>query len=130
MGQKNNQIKNENLIYIKLGYQEALQSKKDVLLSEMEILKISKIIKKYHFLRLKELKLKLKLSKRIKETNMNIKRLQANLPKIKLPEILRKDSEEEDNLEEEIEKTKEMQYDENLELQLKQIQEKLNSLQK
>lgn len=126
MNQKNNQIKNENLIYVKLDYQEAIQSKKDVLLSEMGILKISKIIKRHHFLRLKESNLKLKLSKRIKEINMNIRKLQANLPKIKIPEILKKDSEEIGN----IEKTKEIQYDKSLELQLQQIQDKLNSLQR
>lgn len=126
MNQKDNQIKNENLIYVKLDYQEAIQSKKDVLLSEMGILKISKIIKRHHFFRLKESNLKLKLSKRIKEINMNIRKLQANLPKIKIPEILKKDSEEIGN----IEKTKEIQYDKSLELQLQQIQDKLNSLQR
>ena len=40
-------MKNENLIHVKLEYGEALQSKKDVLSSEMNLLRIAGIIKKY-----------------------------------------------------------------------------------
>lgn len=128
MNQKNKSIGSENLIHIKLEYEEALQSKKDILSSEMGLLKIAKIIKRYHFLRTKELKNKLKLHKKIKETKSNIRKLQIILPKLKIPEILRKDDQEIGEIENKKDETKEKQDDESLELQLQEIRDKLKSL--
>ena len=54
-------MKEENLINVKLEYGEALQSKKDILTSEMNLLRIAKALKNYHILRTKELKSKSKL---------------------------------------------------------------------
>ena len=112
-------MKNENLIHVKFEYEEALQSKKEVLSSEMTLLKIAKIIKEYRFLRLEELKLKLKLHRRMKETITNMRKLQTILPTL---EILKKD---EDN--KKVDKIKKTQYD-GLEYQLQEIQDKLKSL--
>ena len=120
-------MKNENLIHVKLEYGEALQSKRDTLSSEMNLLRIAKMIKKYRLLRLEELKIKLKLHRKIKEIITNIKKIQTTLPILKIPEILKKDKEieEPDKL-----PIKEKQYDESLESQLQEIQDKLNLLQK
>ncbi len=118
-------MKNENLIHVKLEYGEALQSKKDILLSEMNLLKITRIIKEYRLLRLEELKIKLKLYREIKETLTNIRKMQTALPKLEIPEILKKDKEieEPDKL-----PIREKVYDEGIESQLQEIQEKLKSI--
>ncbi len=123
-------IKNENLIHVKLEHGEAIQSKKDILSSEMNLLRILQIIKKYHWLRSEELQLKLKLNKRIKNMVANIKKLQKILPELQIPSILKKGYNEikTENIEIDIPKTEESAYDKNLELQLFEIQEKLKSI--
>jgi hypothetical protein len=122
-------MKDKNLIHIKFGYEEALQSKRDILYSEMNLIKISRIIKNYHSLRLEELKIKLNLHNKIKEINTYIKNLQTFFPHLKFPEILKKDEdiEEVDNSKRKI---KERPHDESIEFQLQEIQGKLKSLQK
>ena len=120
-------MKNENLIHVKLEYEEALQSKKDILSSEMNLIKIMKVIRQYRFLRLKELKTKSKLHQRIKEVIANIKKTQTTLPKLKIPEILQKGKVIEAPKELEI---KETPHNKDLESQLRDIQEKLSSLQR
>lgn len=124
--------KNQNLIHIKLDYQEAVNSKRDVLSSQMAILRILQTIKKYHALRMEELNLKLKLYKKIKELKINIEQLQKTLPALKIPEILNhkeillEDHHEE--VEKKIQKVKESQKDNSIEAQLQEIQNRLNSL--
>lgn len=118
-------MKNENLIHVKLEYEEALQSKRDVLSSEMNLLRIAKTIKNYHLLRTEELKIKSKLYRRIKEVIANIKKMQITLPTLKIPEILKKDKEVEEPKKVQV---KEKQYDDSLESQLQEIQEKLKSI--
>ncbi|GAI84149.1 unnamed protein product, partial [marine sediment metagenome] len=54
-------MSSENLIHVKLEYDEALQSKKDILSSEISLLRIAKAIKKHRLLRSDELKTKAKL---------------------------------------------------------------------
>lgn len=120
-------MKNENLIHVKLEYEEALQSKKEILSSEMNLIKIMKVMKHYRFLRLKELKTKLKLRQKIKEMVADIKKIKTTLPKLKIPEILQKDKTTKKL--EKLEIKKEPYYDKSLESQLKDIQRKLNALQ-
>jgi len=121
-------MKNENLIHVKLEYEEALQSKRDVLSSEMNLIQIIKVMRQYRFLRLKELKTKLKLYQKIKEVITDIKKVQTVLPKLKIPEILQKGKITEEPKRLEIKE--EPYYDKSLESQLKDIQRKLNALQK
>jgi len=123
-------MKNENLIHVKLEYEEALQSKKDILSSEINLIKIMKIIRSYHFLRLKELKIRSKLHRQIKEVITNIKKVQTTLPKLKIPEILQKGKLIETEPTTQKKTIKEPYYDKDLEYQLKDIQEKLKELQK
>jgi len=120
-------MKNENLIYVKFEHDEAIQSKKDILSSEMGLIKIVKIMKRYHLLRMEELKLKLKLYRRLKEINKDVKKLQATLPRVEIPKILKKEGEEEPK---KVEKPQKVQvYEDSLEVQLQEIQNKLKSLQ-
>jgi hypothetical protein len=118
-------MKNENLIHVKLEYDEALQSKREVLSSEMNLLRIAKTIKNYHILRSNELKRKLKLYRKIREIITSIKNIQITLPELKIPEILKKDKEIEEPKKVQV---KERQYDDSLESQLQEIQDKLKSI--
>ena len=111
----------EKLIHVRLEYEDAIQSKKDILSSEMDLLKIIQTIKKYHELRSKEFKLKIKLYRQIKTLLTEIRRLQKNLPELKIPKILKKHETKE------IISKKEIANDD-IESQLREIQEKLNSL--
>ena len=125
---------NENLIHLKFNYDEALNSKKDILYSERSLITIAKIIKNYLSLKAQELNIKLDLHKKLKETVTHIRKLQKLIPDVKIPKILRKDEyEEEENKKEEfrkpINKKKYPVYDSSIESQLQEIQEKLRNLQ-
>ena len=87
---QHNKTNGEKLIHIKLEYKEGIQSKKDLLLSEMNLLKIVKCMKRYHLLREEELKLKLRLYRKLRELNLDMKRTQAILPELQIPRILKK----------------------------------------
>ena len=129
---KKEEVTGENLIHIKLDYNEAIQSKKDVLKSEANLLRVLKIIKRYHPLRMEELKIKTKLHTRVKEIVKNIRKMETTLPKIKIPKILQEahpeEMEEFEEIENRIEKTKVRKYDNSLEGQLEDIQAKLREL--
>ncbi len=75
-------MKNENFIHVKLGYNETIQSKKDILFSQMNLIRILKSIKNYHILRTEELELKTELHVKTKELNAHIRKIQSLLPKI------------------------------------------------
>ncbi len=118
----------ENLIHLKLENREALQLKKDLLSTEMGLLKTAKIIRNYGYFRSEELRLKLILYKKIREVKMNIGRLQKVLPKLKVPEILRKNDEATVPTKQEM--RKKVYRDNSLETQLQEIQNRLNELQR
>jgi len=126
-------MKSENLIHIKLEYSEAVQGKKDVLSSQMGILKIAKILKRYHALRSEELQTKTKLHTKLVEMQTSMRKMQTILPHVKIPEILQQIHEEipeeRERIEHRIARVKEQNYDEELENQLAEIQSKLRSLQ-
>ncbi len=123
-------MKSENLIHIKLEHSEAVQSKRDILSSEMNLIRILRITKKYHSIRDNELDKKLMLLKKIRELKMNIGKLQITLPKVKIPNILKENEEklETKSIKEKVEKSKIKDHDNDLEYQLREIQEKLRSL--
>jgi len=116
---KENTEKEENLIHVKIGYDEGVESKKNLLNSEINLLNIAKIIRVYRLLRIDELRLKLQIIKKMKSINLNIKRLEKIVPKVKIPEKSR-----EVRIKTPVEK-----YDNNIEKELRKIQEKLNTLQ-
>ena len=116
----------ENLIHVRLGYGEAFQTKRDILSSEMALLKIAKTIRGYGFYRSQELELKLILYKEIKELKMILGKLQKTLPKPKIPSILKEDFGEE--AEPKSKKIKPVER--GLEEQLQEIQRRPNDLQR
>ena len=115
--------KKDNLVYIKFDYSEALESKKDLLSLELELVKVLKIIKEYKVMRIKELKLKKQLKGKTSSGLSNVKRILGTLPKIKLNSI-------ESGLTKFTKKEKETSvYDSALESELEEIQRKLRALQ-
>lgn len=116
-------MKSENLIHVKLEYPEAVQSKRDILETQRDLLRILKTLKKFHLIRIEELKFKAKLAKKIKELKSNISKLHQVLPKVQVPEILHHEEKEKTEL-----KIKEDYHDTDLESQLEEIQNRLRSL--
>lgn len=80
----------ENLIHIKLSYLESKEAKKDILSSELNLLKTSKHISNYKALRLQELKKKQEIAKKLKELKSSLNELEKILPTPKIPKILQK----------------------------------------
>jgi hypothetical protein len=116
--------KEQSLIHVKIDYDEAVQSKKDLLSSERYFIMLLKTIKRYGLLRRDELNIKLRLQKKMKDLKINLGKLNETLPKIKLPDILKRDeSEEEDSL-----KIKGKIANIDLESQLREIQDRLRRL--
>jgi len=111
-----------NTIHIRLEYEEALEAKRDILSSEMELIRIVKIMKRYELLRNEELRAKIKLKRKALEFNMDIRKLQRALPEMQIPESIKR-------IERENIPVKKERYERDLELELREIQDKLNSLQ-
>lgn len=111
----------ENLLHIRLNRDELINSKKEILSTEADLIRILQTLKKYHLLRTNELKLKAKFLKKLKETKVEIKKLEEILPKPKIPKSLK-----------EIGKIKEISEAKkgNLEIQLEEIQRKLRELER
>jgi len=119
---------NENLVHVKIEYNEALESKKDLLSLEINLIRIIKAIKKYKSVRAEELRLKNKLKRTTGSALTNIRKFQRTVPKIKIHRISKKDEEIDEFSE--ISNAKEDKHDRVLEIELEQIQEKLRALQR
>ena len=113
----------DTTIHIKLDYGEAVIAKKNVLSSEMRLLKLAQAVRTYGEYRIRESELKRDCAKKIKDIKTNIGKLQRNLPKPRLPEILKKSEEEK-----EAPKSSKISYDAGLEEQIKEIEKKLDEL--
>jgi len=118
----------ENLIHLKLESREALQLKRDLLTTEMGLLRTAKTIKNYGYFRSEEFKIKLTLQKKIKEVKMNMTQLQKILPKLRVPEILKKEKGTDIPGKQKI-RNKPPKED-SLESQLREIQNRLKELQR
>jgi hypothetical protein len=119
----------ESVIHIRFENSEAIAAKRDILTTQLDLLKIAKTIKSYNFYRLKELELKMVLLKKIREVKKNTTKMHKILPTLRVPEILKKEQpkEKEDKYHEEKRKKS---YDRSLEDQLQEIQRRLNRLQR
>jgi len=115
-------MKNENLIHVKFEYEEAINAKKDLLQTEIALLKIAKIMKTYQVLRKNEVKIKTKLLSKLRGTTTNFKKLQSNLPKNHLFKRVSQTPKFKSP-------KKETKYDKEIEDQLLEIQQKLATLQ-
>jgi hypothetical protein len=124
MAKKNNSNTNTNPIHVKLDYQEALQSKKELLSSEINFLKIASSIKRYSILRMEELKIKNKLHGKIRELKIISIKLNESFPKIKISREEKKEEAEEKEFE--IDKK---YFKSDLEFELEEIQRKLMELE-
>ena len=116
-------MKNENLIHIKFDYEEAVQSKKDLLYVEKSLMTSTMIIKEYISLRLNESKTRLKLHRKTKELITCIRKIQKDIPDVEFLGI----TEEKENEEP---KVKKKESDISIKSQLQELQNKLDALQK
>lgn len=115
-------MKEPSQIYVQLGYETSLNSKKNVLSSEISLLNLIKIIKRYNSLRLEELKIKSKINKSVKELEAKTKAVQLSFPFLKIPQVEINSSLRERKIKE--------NFEENLESQLREIKEKLRIIEK
>jgi hypothetical protein len=76
----------KNPVYVKMGYDESLESKKEILSTEVSLLNLIKSVKAYHYVRLEELKIKSEIYKAIKELNLTMRKTKATFPFLKIPE--------------------------------------------
>jgi uncharacterized protein (DUF2384 family) len=83
-------MKKEDLIHIKLDYDEALYGKKNVLSVEASLIKIAQAIQKYKMLRMRELELKKTLDEKSSLLRADLKKVKTTLPKMQLPKIVKK----------------------------------------
>lgn len=143
--------KKNNLIHVRINYDEAIESKRDILATQIDLIKIAQAIKNYRKLRMQELDLKIELKERISNIKTEFTKLRTIFPKMQLPKIVqkfeKKKIEEEKSLsklgQSKKEKTKNkkienktkmikkkiIEPEEDLESQLRDIQEKLNKLE-
>ncbi len=112
-----------NLIYLKLEPEELVDSKKRILSTQANLIVSSQYLKKYKLLRMRELNLKKRFLKKLKESKIEIKKLEQILPKLEIPKIIHKKVEKEGMKEIPLKK-------DNLEIQLEEIQKKLKELEK
>lgn len=117
----------ETLIHVKLEYAEAVRAKRDILSFESDLLRVLRRVRSYHKLRSEELRIRLKMYRRIKELKSNVGRLQQTLPKIKIPSLLSKGREE--IVEYSKPKVIKNNPSDDLDKQLEEIQERLRKLE-
>ena len=119
-------MKEESFVYVKLEYEEALQAKRDILNTQVNLLKIMQMTRRYRFLRLEELKMKEKLYKKLKELIASIRRIKTDLPKMQIPQIEKVDGQKE--IKKKVKGAEDETYDDSLEIQLREIQKKLENI--
>lgn len=116
-------MEEKNPVYLKLEYGESVESKKDILSSEVLLLNLVKSIKTYHSIRLEELKVKAGIYKAVKELNLTIKKTKSSFPFLKIPEKIKRA-----NLNgNEIKPSKE-KIDKDLDSEVREIQERLRNI--
>ena len=120
-------VQSENPVYLKFGYYESLEAKRDLLSSEMSFLNLLRIMERYNALRLEEMRLKSELYKAIRELDLSLKKTKSSFPFLKIPESAKRQEIVKRETSEKIRSVKEI-LDENLESQLKSIQDKLRAI--
>jgi hypothetical protein len=119
--------KNENnLIHLRFNPSETITGKKDILMSEISLLKIGQNLSNYKKLRLEEIKRKEKIQAKIKLIKKDLAKLHRALPKIKIPKILEKEN---PKIEKKGIKEDTVKKYGTVEDQLKEIQARLKSLE-
>ena len=106
-------------VHVKLGFEEAVNSKGSLLSTEINLLTILKNIQTYKKLRKTELSDKIKIRASIKKIIAEIKSIKESLPKTKSPEKEKKEAKVE---------IQKMAKGTKLEAELKDIRERLEKL--
>ena len=119
-------MSSENVIHIRLSYMEALKAKRGILASELGSLNIAKKIARYRAVRMEELRLKSILYGKIKEAKSNIRKLQILLPNPRVPKLIRR----EHAMEKQLEKEEAIHNEGDIESQLREIEGRLERLQR
>ncbi|MEK6829180.1 MAG: hypothetical protein AABY15_03555 [Nanoarchaeota archaeon] len=115
--------------YVKLENNEGILAKRYFLSTQMNLLRILRAINGYHALRLKELKIKTGLLNSIKEISQNVRKIEMNIPKLTTSHSFIKDKESGKLRARETREAIRPGGDRDLEIQLRDIQEKLRALQ-
>ena len=118
----------QNTIHIRLDYSEALNSKKSFLASELNAIKLSRIMKRYWLLRAKECTMKQQLKIQLSQLKTHLGEILKDLPEPELPRLLKEGRKRGEMLE--IDSiVSQSEQDFALEKELKEIQKKLAELQ-
>jgi len=80
-----------SVIHLKFEYSEAIEDRKAILSSQINLIKLKSIIKEYSEIRKKELDKKLELQKKMRQMNSNFTQIKKSFPILKIPKKLRKE---------------------------------------
>jgi len=120
--------KTENFVHVRFENEESREHRREVLGSELHLIKIIRAIKNYKDVRKKELDNKLIIQQKIKELSQILKTIELTLPKPKIPKKLeRKENEVQISIQ-----NKESQKEKTIspiERELLEIKSKLDALQ-
>ncbi len=127
--------KNDNLMHVRLDYEGAKRSKKDLLMTEISVIKAVQTLHAYKLLKQQEYEEQEKLQEKIKETRLILLALQRQLPKVKVPKEFSEEIGHEEAHESSKEKPKAISrpriikiHEDPLQAQLREIQDKLSKL--
>lgn len=118
-------MENENPVYVKLSYEESLVSKRNILSLEMSLLNMMKTIKRYNSLRTKEIEIRSNIYNVIKEIDSSMKKTKKSFPSVKSPI---KSKKQEPSTKADGAKPVEENSNDDIESQLRKIQEKLRAI--
>jgi len=116
----------EKLIYIKFDYVESLEMKKDILSLQKDLIGMGETMRNFNSLRAREMKTKVRIYAKIKGILFSLKSLKKELPESRIPKIFNEKILEEKNFPEV--QVKKNNGTSSIESQLREIQEKLNSI--
>jgi len=122
-------MKDDEVKYVRFGGKESILAKKDILSVQMSLLRILKALRNFSRIRSEELKAKSRLLKVVKETNSGITRIEANIPKLTTSSPRKGRKMPAETREFGMMKKAAQKDDYSLESQLREIQDKLKSLQ-
>lgn len=122
-------MKDDEVKYVRFGGKESILAKKDILSVQMSLLRILKALRNFSRIRSEELKAKSRLLKVVKETNLGITKIEANIPKLTTSSPRKGRKMPAETREFGMMKKAAEKDDYSLESQLKEIQDKLKALQ-
>ncbi len=117
----------ETIMHVHFAREEALQDKKDILELQLYTLRILRKLKKYHELRMLELKIKSKINTRFKKINTDVSKLKKIMPIFEIPKRFKKKSEK--IIINVKEKSEKKAPKDKLERELQEIQDKLKEIE-